>query len=125
MIIKCGIGDEELGDMSFSLCHHCGMPVCEKHGWVVASDDAFASVVDPTSNLLVHTAPPARPGQGALQTAISLLRQVKSMTQSVVTVGQPAMHCRDCLDKYHGKGVDKRHGWKETPPSLPGLAGSL
>ncbi|MEV6343779.1 hypothetical protein [Actinoplanes sp. NPDC051851] len=42
MSIKCGINGEDLDESQIFLCHHCGMPVCELHGWIVAADDAFA-----------------------------------------------------------------------------------
>ncbi|WP_305783277.1 hypothetical protein [Symbioplanes lichenis] len=42
MTVHCGINGEGLGEHQIFLCHHCGMPVCEEHGRVVAADDAFA-----------------------------------------------------------------------------------
>jgi hypothetical protein len=118
VIIKCGIYDEELSDTSFFICHHCGMPVCEKHGWVVASDEAFAATIDiPTAFAEPAAAQTVATARGLQQTAVSALKQAKSMMQSVLTEPQPAMHCRDCVEKYHDKGVDKRHGWKETLPT--------
>lgn len=91
MSINCGINHEVLDEQQIFLCHHCGMPVCQEHGWIVAADDAFA---DAPASPPPHDQPASR-----------------------VTVPRPAMHCRACTDKYH-KNAPKRHGWEE--PSLPG-----
>ncbi|GAB2613349.1 hypothetical protein Aab01nite_69470 [Paractinoplanes abujensis] len=89
MTVKCGINGEDLDEPQIFLCHHCGMPVCEQHGWVVAADDAFAG--------------PA--------TLVSLVEPVSRETGP-----QPAMHCRNCSDRFH-KSAQKRHGWAE--PASP------
>ena len=42
MSVTCGVNSEaETADHPIFTCHHCGMPVCEQHGWVVTADDAF------------------------------------------------------------------------------------
>ncbi len=129
MIIKCGIGDEELNNISFSLCHHCGMPVCEDHGWFVSADDAFAGVIEAVSALPQHSPVPSAPSPGPLQRVIammrqvkslvrqakSMLRQAKSMVRPVVEQPQAAMHCRDCLEKHHGKSAGRRRKWADIP----------
>lgn len=42
MTVNCGINGEDLRGRPVLLCHHCGMPVCQEHGRVVAADAAFA-----------------------------------------------------------------------------------
>lgn len=88
MRIKCGANGEDLDESQTFVCHHCGMPVCEEHGRVVASDDAFA-------------------GWDA---------------SSRFAAAVPAMHCRDCVDKFHG-GAVKRRGWVDHRPGAAGPAG--
>jgi ribosomal protein L37AE/L43A len=41
MTVKCGVNSENREDALIFVCHHCGMPVCEEHGWVIPADDAF------------------------------------------------------------------------------------
>jgi hypothetical protein len=42
MTLKCTAdGRIESQGHPVSVCHHCGRPVCEQHGWVVSADDAF------------------------------------------------------------------------------------
>jgi hypothetical protein len=36
------------------VCHHCGMPVCEEHGWVLSADDAFDDTNRPVSRAAMH-----------------------------------------------------------------------
>lgn len=43
MMVKCEAADELRPGTAISLCHHCGKPLCEEHGWIVAADDAFAT----------------------------------------------------------------------------------
>jgi hypothetical protein len=93
MTIKCGINGEALAEPQIFLCHHCGMPVCEQHGWIVAADDAFADSATEFS--------PARFGEPT----------------SRVKAPRPAMHCRNCAERFHKSAV-KRHGWAE--PAVPG-----
>lgn len=97
MIVKCGVNGETLDESRISVCHHCGMPVCEEHGWVVAPDDAFAGAT-----------------AAGLGPAGSLLRATSAAPL-------PAMHCRDCVDKFHA-GAPKRHGWVDGRPAALGMA---
>lgn len=78
MRITCGANGEDLDERQTSVCHHCGMPVCEKHGWVVASDDAFAGWAGPL------------PGAAPLPDEV------------------PAMHCRTCVEKFHPGATKRR-----------------
>lgn len=55
MILKCGVhNDKESRDHSIFVCHHCGMPVCEDHGWTVSADDAFDDSNRPVSRAAMH-----------------------------------------------------------------------
>ncbi|MEV4140715.1 hypothetical protein AB0J72_52185 [Dactylosporangium sp. NPDC049742] len=92
MNIKCGVNGEARDDHQIFVCHHCGMPVCEEHGWVVPADDAFAEFSHVLS-VLPDVPPPA----------------------TGLTLPRPAMHCRDCVDRFH-KGTVKRHGWADPRP---------
>jgi hypothetical protein len=88
MILTCGVrGEAEAKDHPIFVCHHCGMPVCASHGWVVPSDDAFHDSRDTRVNR--DTA--SKPGSRA------------------------AMHCPRCADKYHPRASDKHHEWDVTP----------
>jgi hypothetical protein len=53
MMVKCASG-EELEDSLIFVCHHCGAPVCEQHGWVVSADDAFKDTSTPVSRAAMH-----------------------------------------------------------------------
>lgn len=53
MILKCGNG-EDRDDGSIFICHHCGTPVCEEHGWVVSADDAFDDTSTPVRRAAMH-----------------------------------------------------------------------
>jgi hypothetical protein len=53
--LKCGVHAEREGPTRpIFVCHHCGMPVCEEHGWVVLADDAFDDVEEPVSRSAMH-----------------------------------------------------------------------
>jgi hypothetical protein len=53
--LKCGVHAERESDTRpIFVCHHCGMPVCEEHGWVVLADDAFDDVEEPVSRSAMH-----------------------------------------------------------------------
>ncbi|GAA4475206.1 hypothetical protein [Phytohabitans houttuyneae] len=96
MILNCGVNGEPRPDHEIFVCHHCGMPVCEAHGWVVPDDDAFA-----TTGWTPPTPGPSVPAQRA-----------------VTNPPQPAMHCRECADTHH-KRAERRHGWAAPPPVAP------
>jgi len=53
MSVKCGNG-EDIADLLIFVCHHCGMPVCEEHGWVLSADDAFDDSNTPVSRAAMH-----------------------------------------------------------------------
>jgi hypothetical protein len=53
MSLKCGNG-EDIEDHLIFVCHHCGMPLCEEHGWVVSADDAFDDSNIPVSRAAMH-----------------------------------------------------------------------
>lgn len=57
MNVKCGEGAEDKDERWMFICHHCGMPVCDEHGWVVSSDDAFDLSSQPRAG--VPSMPPA------------------------------------------------------------------
>jgi hypothetical protein len=85
MNLTCGVrGETESEDHEIFVCHHCGMPVCERHGWVVSADDAFH---DPPEARDEGRRTAGKPGPRA------------------------AMHCPGCVDKYHPRIADKHHGW--------------
>jgi len=53
--LKCGVhAERESETRPIFVCHHCGMPVCEEHGWVVLDDDAFDEVEEPVSRSAMH-----------------------------------------------------------------------
>lgn len=55
MNISCGVyGEPESDENPLYVCHHCGMPVCERHGWTVPADDAFHASDDPVSRAAMH-----------------------------------------------------------------------
>lgn len=127
MNVRCGVNGEALGESQLSLCHHCGMPVCEQHGWVVVSDDAFAGSAEAVTPLPAAPAPPvpavlappvpAAPPAGAAVPARGLVGSVLR----AVTAPVAAMHCRDCADKFHG-GAARRQSWSGNPPAAVGYA---
>jgi hypothetical protein len=51
--LKCMNG-EDIKDDAILVCHHCGMPVCQQHGWTVATDDAFGDSNTPISRISMH-----------------------------------------------------------------------
>ncbi len=53
MILKCGNGEDREERLIF-VCHHCGMPMCEEHGWIVSADDAFDDSNTPVSRAAMH-----------------------------------------------------------------------
>jgi hypothetical protein len=106
MKIKCGNGENQ-DERKISVCHHCGMPVCDDHGWVVASDNAFAEKAG-----TAWGPKGSAPSPGASQ-------------RDAVTIPRPAMHCRKCVDEFHG-GAAKRHGWadpRQAPQGFPAPTG--
>ena len=53
--LKCGVrAERETETRPIYVCHHCGIPVCEEHGWVVAADDAFDYAEEPVSRSAMH-----------------------------------------------------------------------
>jgi hypothetical protein len=106
MNVKCGINGESRHVSQIFLCHHCGMPVCEEHGWVVVVDDAFADTAVAPS---VPAGPLAAPN----------LPYPAPVPRIAATVPRPAMHCRDCMEQFH-KGAPKRHGWADPRPQPAG-----
>jgi len=93
MNLTCGVrGEAESEDHEIFVCHHCGMPVCERHGLVVSTDEAF------------HDSPEAREDSDRATQNPGL---------------RAAMHCPGCAEKYH-RGARKRHGWVD--PGRFGLA---
>jgi hypothetical protein len=53
--LKCGEhAERESETRPIFVCHHCGKPVCEEHGWVVLADDAFGEVQEPVSRSAMH-----------------------------------------------------------------------
>jgi hypothetical protein len=90
MTLKCTVDGraESLGHL-ISVCHHCGKPICEQHGWVVSADEAFDDSAKESSK-----------------------RVQQSAVQSAKRVPQPAMHCKQCVDDQH-KGASKHPGWAD------------
>lgn len=44
MKVSCGVnGEPWTVENPLYLCHHCGMPVCLRHGRIIGSDDAFGA----------------------------------------------------------------------------------
>lgn len=55
MRLKCGVHAEwETDSRPVFVCHHCGRPVCEEHGWVVLADDAFSEAEEPMPRSAMH-----------------------------------------------------------------------
>lgn len=53
--LKCGVhADLESDTRPIFVCHHCGMPVCEDHGWVMLTDDAFDESGEPVPRSAMH-----------------------------------------------------------------------
>lgn len=53
--LKCGVhADLESETRPIFVCHHCGMPVCEEHGWVMLTDDAFDESGEPMPRSAMH-----------------------------------------------------------------------
>ena len=87
MSVTCGVNSEaETADHEMFACHHCGMPVCEQHGWIVTADDAFDDGVSQRSH-----------GTWDIGTPVS----------------RAAMHCPKCADDFH-RGADRHHGWMDS-----------
>lgn len=99
MILKCGVqNDEENLANPIYTCHHCGMPVCAAHGWVLLADDAFDDSVTPGSR-----------------------------DSSRTPASRAAMHCPACVDDHH-KGAAKQRGWadqKATQAAARAQAGPM
>ena len=87
MTLKCVQGDPE-GEVPIFVCHHCGKPVCEKHGLVVSADDAFSGPSTSVTPAAIDDAfnDSNRPGPRA------------------------AMHCTECATKYH-QSAPKHSYW--------------
>jgi hypothetical protein len=55
MILKCGVDSvAETPAFPVYVCHHCGMPICEQHGWVLPADDGFDESSTPVSRAAMH-----------------------------------------------------------------------
>ncbi|GAA0726976.1 hypothetical protein GCM10010199_39020 [Dactylosporangium roseum] len=124
MNVNCGINGESRHVSQIFLCHHCGMPVCAEHGWVVVSDDAFAGTAAAPSALPVppvRPVPPVPPGPPANPAPAP---PPEPALRIAATVPRPAMHCRDCVDRFH-KGAPKRHGWADPRPQVVGRPGPV
>lgn len=93
MSVTCGVNSEaETPGHRMYVCHHCGMPVCELHGWIITADDAFND------------------GSG----------QRSHRTWDIAaSLSRAAMHCPKCADDWH-KGADRRHGPVNPRPQQPG-----
>jgi hypothetical protein len=59
MTLKCVQGEPE-SEAPIFVCHHCGKPVCEKHGLVVSADDAFDGSDPLVSRAAMHCGECAR-----------------------------------------------------------------
>lgn len=105
MSVTCGVNseDETAGHPMFT-CHHCGMPVCEQHGWVVTADDAFD---DGSGQRSRDTRDKRSRDTGDTRTAVS----------------RAAMHCPKCVDDFH-KGLDRHRQWEDPRSVRRGPAGS-
>jgi hypothetical protein len=89
MNVTCGVNSEaETAARPMFVCHHCGMPVCGQHGWVVTADDAFDDGSSQRSRGTWDTSGPS---------------------------SRAAMHCPKCADDFH-KGLDRHHGWGDPRP---------
>jgi hypothetical protein len=89
MTLKCTVDGrpEGPGHVIF-VCHHCGRPLCEQHGWVVSADDAFDdSGEEPDGRTTQSAGRPARRPQ-------------------------PAMHCKLCVDENHPR-ARPHPGWAD------------
>lgn len=53
MTLKCENGEDGEGGLIF-VCHHCGVPVCENHGWIISPDDAFYDPDPRVSQAAMH-----------------------------------------------------------------------
>jgi hypothetical protein len=122
MNVKCGINGETLTEQQLFVCHHCGMPVCEEHGWVVTADDAFADSASAPTRLPEGSAP--RPTLLAGMSVPTLMAGIPAPIAALLnrsargsaSVPRPAMHCRECADRYH-KGAARGHGWFDSAAS--------
>lgn len=95
MSVTCGVNSEaETAEHRMFACHHCGMPVCEQHGWIVSIDEAFDD------------------GSG---------QQVSDGSDTNALVSRAAMHCPRCADEIH-RGADRHNGWTDTRPEAPRVA---
>jgi hypothetical protein len=55
MSVICGVNSEpETNNNPIFVCHHCGMPICQQHGWILTADDAFAGSSTPVSRAAIH-----------------------------------------------------------------------
>jgi hypothetical protein len=101
MTLKCTVdGRPEAADHLISVCHHCGRPLCEEHGWVVSADDAFDESGE-------------EPDSRTPQSAVAKPKHP-----------QPAMHCKQCVDENHPRAY-KHPGWadpRKVPRNAPAQA---
>jgi hypothetical protein len=90
MTLKCTVdGRPEAADHVISVCHHCGRPVCEQHGWVVSVDEAFDDSAEDSGR-----------------------REPQDAARTAKRVPQPAMHCKQCVDKDHPR-AQKHPRWAD------------
>ncbi len=55
MNVICGVnGEPWTAERPLYVCHHCGMPVCERDGIVVGADDDFDSSSTPVERAAMH-----------------------------------------------------------------------
>lgn len=97
MTLKCTVdGRPEDRDHVISVCHHCGRPICEQHGWVVSADDAFDDSGE-------------EPDRRTPQSAVHPAKRPQS-----------AIHCKQCVDKDHPR-ARSHPGWTD-PREVPRAA---
>jgi hypothetical protein len=131
MTLKCTVdGTRESEDRPIFVCHHCGRPLCEEHGWVVIADDAFdGSAEDPGRRMPTAVAylreqarrAAERLAKQARKATVYLAGQLRIPQLTLLfpeQVPQRAMHCKQCLDENH-PGTFKRHGWSEPKKGRP------
>jgi len=53
MNLKCANGEGK-DDSLIYVCHHCAVPICAEHGWVIPADDAFAESETPVARAAMH-----------------------------------------------------------------------
>jgi hypothetical protein len=63
--VSCGVNGEPWTDENpLFLCHHCGMPVCLRHGKIIGSDEVFAASEEADYRAAMHCPTCARDHPG-------------------------------------------------------------